>query len=168
MKNILIVNGHQYYDVVAKGELTNKIIERATDFFKQNGFDVKYTHIEKGYDIKKSVINLSGLMQFYFNILLIGWEFLGLVKNILMKLLLKEDTIQVMEEVEVMRVKLMESGGLLKGKKYMLSITYNCPKSEFNNPNGFFDGLSLDEANVATHKTFQFVGLRTFKNLLYA
>lgn len=35
MKNILIVNGHQYYDVVAKGELTNKIIERATDFFKQ-------------------------------------------------------------------------------------------------------------------------------------
>ncbi len=47
-------------------------------------------------------------MQFYFNILLIGWEFLGLVKNILMKLLLKEDTIQVMEEVEVMRVKLME------------------------------------------------------------
>ena len=37
MKNILIVNGHQYYDVVAKGELTNKIIERATDFFKQNG-----------------------------------------------------------------------------------------------------------------------------------
>ncbi len=25
MKNILIVNGHQYYDVVATGELTNKI-----------------------------------------------------------------------------------------------------------------------------------------------
>ncbi len=43
----------------------------------------------------------------------------------------------------------------------MLSITYNCPKEgEFNNPNGFFDGLSLDEANVATHKTFQFVGLQ--------
>jgi modulator of drug activity B len=55
------------------------------------------------------------------------------------------------------------SGGLLKGKKYMLSITYNCPKSEFNNPNGFFDGLSLDEANVATHKTFQFVGLEPLK-----
>ena len=35
MKNILIVNGHQYYDVVAKGELTNKIIERATDFLNK-------------------------------------------------------------------------------------------------------------------------------------
>ena len=41
---------------------------------------------------------------------------LGLAKNILMKLLLKEDTIQVMEEVEVMRSKTYGSGGLLKGK----------------------------------------------------
>ncbi|PKN14368.1 MAG: flavodoxin, partial [Deltaproteobacteria bacterium HGW-Deltaproteobacteria-24] len=51
------------------------------------------------------------------------------------------------------------SGGLMKGKKYMLSLTYNCPSSEFSNNNGFFDGLSLDEANIATHKTFQFCGL---------
>jgi modulator of drug activity B len=40
----------------------------------------------------------------------------------------------------------------------MLSFTYNCPKSEFNNPEGFFEGMSLDEANVALHKTFQFCG----------
>ena len=44
-------------------------------------------------------------------------------------------------------------------KKYMLSFTYNCPTSEFDNPKGFFDGLSLDEANVALHKTFQFCGV---------
>jgi modulator of drug activity B len=57
------------------------------------------------------------------------------------------------------------SGGLMQGKKYMLSLTYNCPTTEFNNKEGFFSGLSLDEANVATHKTFQFCGaepLETF------
>lgn len=48
------------------------------------------------------------------------------------------------------------SGGLMNGRKYMLSFTYNCSASEFDNPKGFFDGLSLDEANVALHKTFQF------------
>ena len=48
----------------------------------------------------------------------------------------------------------------MNGKKYMLSFTYNCPKSEFDNPDGFFDGLSLDEANVALHKTFQFCGVK--------
>lgn len=36
------------------------------------------------------------------------------------------------------------SGGLMQGKQYMLSITYNCPISEFNNKEGFFEGLSLD------------------------
>jgi modulator of drug activity B len=50
------------------------------------------------------------------------------------------------------------SGGLMQDKKYMLSLTYNCPTSEFSSNDGFFDGLSLDEANIATHKTFQFCG----------
>jgi modulator of drug activity B len=45
----------------------------------------------------------------------------------------------------------------------MLSITYNCPTSEFSNKEGFFEGLSLDEANVATHKTFQFCGAEPLK-----
>ena len=40
----------------------------------------------------------------------------------------------------------------------MLSFTYNCPPSEFDNPDGFFEGLSLDEANIALHKAFQFCG----------
>ena len=46
----------------------------------------------------------------------------------------------------------------MQGTKYMLSLTYNCPDTEFSAKDGFFDGLSLDEANVATHKTFQFCG----------
>ncbi len=45
----------------------------------------------------------------------------------------------------------------------MLSLTYNCPTSEFGNKDGFFDGLSLDEANIATHKIFQFCGLEPLK-----
>ena len=52
------------------------------------------------------------------------------------------------------------SGGLMNDKKYMLSLTYNCPESEFDNKEGFFEGLSLDEANYAVHKTFQFCGAK--------
>jgi modulator of drug activity B len=54
------------------------------------------------------------------------------------------------------------SGGLMHDKRYMLSFTYNCPKSEFDNPQGFFNGLSLDEANIALHKTFQFCGVKPY------
>ena len=41
MKKVLIINGHQYYDVVARGELTQKYIDKATKFFLDNGFEVK-------------------------------------------------------------------------------------------------------------------------------
>ena len=51
MKKVLILNGHQYYDVVAKGELTQHFIDKANDFFIKNGFEVKQTHIEKGYNV---------------------------------------------------------------------------------------------------------------------
>ena len=47
----------------------------------------------------------------------------------------------------------------MNDKKYMLSITYNCPACEFDNKDGFFEGLSVDQANFAVHKTFQFCGL---------
>ena len=47
----------------------------------------------------------------------------------------------------------------MQGKKYMLSLTYNCPATEFGNKEGFFDGLTLDQANIATHKTWQFCGV---------
>ena len=53
MKKVLILNGHQYYDVVAKGDLTNHYIDCANKFFEENGFEVKQTHIEKGIQYKK-------------------------------------------------------------------------------------------------------------------
>ena len=152
MKKVLIINGHQYYDVVARGELTNKIIEKANKFFKENGFEVKYTHIEKGYDVKEECekFEWADAVLFQYPVYWMGVPWIS-------KKYFDETFTQGRHS------KTYGSGGLLKGKKYMLSITYNCPKSEFNNPNGFFDGLSLDEANVATHKTFQFVGLEPLK-----
>ena len=44
----------------------------------------------------------------------------------------------------------------------MLSITYNCPKVNLI-IQMVFDGLSLDETNVATHKNFSICWIRTFK-----
>ena len=40
MKKVLIINGHQYYDNVAKGELTQHFIDKANDFFVKNNFEV--------------------------------------------------------------------------------------------------------------------------------
>ncbi|MAD41034.1 MAG: flavodoxin [Arcobacter sp.] len=159
-KKVLILNGHQYYDVVAKGELTQNYIDYAKNFFKENGFEVKYTHIEKGYETKDECDKFEWADYILFQYP-VYWMSLPWIS----KKYIDETFTQGIHYTSDGRSrsdasKLYGSGGLLQGKKYMLSLTYNCPKSAFNNENSLFDGLSLDEAHVAVHKTFQFCGLK--------
>jgi len=163
MKKILILNGHQYYDVVAKGELTQHYIDTANDFFLKNGFEVKHTHIEKGYDVEEECqkFEWADYVLFQYPVYWMGVPWIT-------KKYFDETFTQGRHYTSDGRSRSDESktygtGGLLKGKKYMLSVTYNCPTSEFDNPKGFFDGLSLDQAHIATHKTFQFCGLEPLK-----
>jgi modulator of drug activity B len=162
MKKVLILNGHQYYPQVAQGNLTNNFIEKARAFFSLNGFEVKYTHIDKGYDLEEEKEKLV-------------WADYVLFQHPVYWMGLPWITKKYFDEVLTAGVhyandgrsrddasKTYGSGGLLKGK-YMISLTYNCPTSEFDNDKGFFDGLSLDEANMPTHKIFQFLGLEPLK-----
>lgn len=159
MKKVLIINGHQYYDFVAKGELTQKYIDKANDFFIENGFEVKHTHIEKGYDVEEECTKFewADYILFQYPVYWMGLPWIA-------KKYFDETFTQGRHYVNDGRSRSDESkrygsGGLLNGKKYMLSLTYNCPTSEFSNKDGFFDGLTLDEAHIAVHKTFQFCGL---------
>ena len=160
MKKVLIINGHQYYDVVARGELTQKYIDKATKFFLDNGFEVKHTNIENGYKIEEECekFEWADAVLFQYPVYWMGLPWIA-------KKYLDETFTQGRHYSSDGRSrsdasKLYGSGGLLTGKKYMLSLTYNCPASAFDNKNSLFDGLSLDEAQVAVHKTFQFCGLK--------
>ncbi len=162
MKKVLIINGHQYYDVVARGELTQHYIDKANEFFLNNGFDVKNTHIEKGYDIKEESDKLVWadyiLLQYPVYWMGTPWITKKYFDEVLTQGVHYASDGRSREDAS----KTYGSGGLLSGK-YMLSVTYNCPSSEFDNKNGFFDGLSLDEAHIATHKIFQFCGMDPLK-----
>ena len=160
MKKVLIINGHQYYDVVARGELTQKYIDKATKFFLDNGFEVKHTNIENGYKTEEECekFEWADAVLFQYPVYWMGVPWIT-------KKYFDETFTQGRHYTSDGRSrsdesKLYGSGGLLQGKKYMLSLTYNCPDSAFDNKNSLFDGLSLDEAHVAVHKTFQFCGLK--------
>ena len=159
-KKVLILNGHQYYDVVARGELTQAYINKANDFFLKNGFEVKHTNIEKGYTIEEECekFEWADYVLFQHPVYWMGVPWIA-------KKYFDETFTQGRHYSSDGRSrsdasKLYGSGGLLTGKKYMLSLTYNCPESAFDNKNSLFDGLSLDEAQIAVHKTFQFCGLK--------
>ena len=159
MKKVLILNGHQYYDVVAKGELTQAYINKANDFFVKNGFEVKHTNIEKGYEKEEECEKFEWADYVLFQYPVYWMSVPWIAKKYIDETFTQGRHYSSDGRSRSDASKLYGNGGLLQGKKYMLSLTYNCPASAFDNKNSLFDGMSLDQAHVAVHKTFQFCGL---------
>ncbi|PPK61535.1 modulator of drug activity B [Malaciobacter marinus] len=163
MKNVLIINGHQRYDEIAEGKLTQTFINKAQDFFENNNFEVKHSVVESDYNIKEELekFKWADYILFQYPVYWMGVPWL--TKKYMDEIFSGgNNTVTFVNDGRSRSdsSKKYGSGGLMTDKKYMLSLTYNCPSSEFNNKDGFFDGLTLDEANVAIHKTFQFCGAK--------
>ncbi|MGE4398172.1 MAG: NAD(P)H-dependent oxidoreductase [Campylobacterales bacterium] len=161
MKNVLLLTLHQKYEGIANGNLTKNLIDEAKSFFGANGYQIKDTVIEAGYDVKEELekFKWADIIFVQSPVYWMGLPWLG--KKYIDEIFSGGvGTVTYASDGRTRSdpSKTYGSGGLMNGKKYMLSFTYNCPTSEFDNPKGFFDGLSLDEANVALHKTFQFCG----------
>ncbi|WP_075183067.1 NAD(P)H-dependent oxidoreductase [Pantoea sp. 1.19] len=52
------------------------------------------------------------------------------------------------------------SGGLLQGKRYLLSLTWNAPLEAFTDADQFFDGVGVDGLYLHFHKANQFLGMQ--------
>jgi modulator of drug activity B len=165
MKHVLLLNLHQKYEGIANGNLTRDLLNEARAFFLTNGYDVKETTIDSGYDVAEELQKFEWADLFFVQspVYWMGLPWLG-KKYIDEIFSAGVNTITYSSDGRSRTdpTKTYGSGGLMKDKRYMLSFTYNCPESEFDNPQGFFDGLSLDEANVALHKTFQFCGAKPY------
>jgi len=162
MKNVLIINGHQKYEGFADGNLTRDYINKATDVFTSNNFDVKHTNVEKEYTVDKEIEKLQWadiiLFQFPVYWMSVPWMAKKYIDDVFTP---SQGQLYVNDgRSRDDASKKYGGGGLMKDTQYMLSITYNCPASEFSNKDGFFEGLSLDEANFAVHKIFQFCGAK--------
>jgi len=165
MQNVLIINGHQKYEGFAEGNLTKDYINRAKDFFSANGFNIKETVIEDGYDANEEIEKLlwadAILLQYPVYWMSVPW----ITKKYFDEVFTPSQGKLYVDDGRSREdsTKRYGSGGLMKDKKYMLSLTYNCPSSEFSNEDSFFEGLSLDEANFAVHKIFQFCGAKALE-----
>ncbi len=167
MKNVLIINGHQRYENIAEGNLTRAYIDIADKFLTKNKFNVKHSVVESEYDIKNEVEKFNWadyfIVQYPVYWMGVPWitkKYIDEIFSAGVGSVTYLDDGRSREDLS----KKYGSGGLMKNKKYMISLTYNCPINEFDNKDGFFDGLSLDEANIATHKTFQFCGVKPMKS----
>lgn len=167
MKRVLLLNLHQKYEGFANGNLTKDLLSEAKTFFLKQGYEVKETAVDEGYDVANELEKFQWADLFFVQspVYWMGLPWLG--KKYIDDIF--SGGVNTVTYVSDGRSrtdpsKTYGSGGLMEGKRYMLSFTYNCPESEFNNPKGFFEGMSVDEANVALHKTFQFCGVKPYSS----
>lgn len=165
MKRVLLLNLHQKYEGIANGNLTKDLLKEAKSFFLNHGYEVQETTIDEGYDVAEELEKFKWADLFFVQspVYWMGLPWLG--KKYIDDIFsggVNTVTYASDGRSRTDPSKTYGRGGLMEGKRYMLSFTYNCPVSEFDNPQGFFDGMSVDEANVALHKTFQFCGVKPY------
>jgi len=158
MATVLILNLHQKYEGFANGGLNGAIADAAAEYFRTKGYAVETTVIEAGYDVAQELEKFKRADLFFVQspVYWMGLPWMG--KKYIDEIFSGGNGTVTFKNDGRSEGGKYGSGGLMKTKRYMLSFTYNCPASEFNNPDGFFEGLSVDGANIALHKTFQFCG----------
>jgi modulator of drug activity B len=167
MKHVLLLNLHQKYEGFANGNLTHDLLAEAKKFFLAHGYEVRETSIDGGYDVAEELDKFKWADVFFVQSPVYWMGLPWLAKKYVDEVFTGgNNTVTYVSDGRSRddASKKYGSGGLMQGKKYMLSFTYNCPPSEFNNPNGFFEGMSVDQANIALHKLFQFCGAQPLKS----
>ena len=142
MKNVFIINGHQYYPF-AEGKLNKALIDKASIMLGDADFTMRTTVTEQDYDVEKEIDNFLWadiiLLQTPLNWMGVTWSFKKYLDEVLTAGMMGKLSNGDGRSSEAPK-KNYGLGGLLQGK-YMISVTANAPKEAFNNPEEkFFDG----------------------------
>lgn len=160
MTRIHILNAHQKWAGIAEGGLNKFFVDLAVnEIAKHQEMICTVTNIEDVYDIASEVELLANadliIVQFPMYWMSLPW----LAKKYIDEVFMAGYGRIYANDGRAVEGGLYGSGGMLSGK-YMLSITCNAPVEAFNEKTQFFHGLGVDDAFIAVHNAFKFVGLK--------
>jgi NADPH dehydrogenase (quinone) len=163
MKNILIINAHQFYEGFSEGKLNSTMVDIAKETVLASGCEVKLTSIEKGYDINQEVekhlwadLIITQSPVFWFGA---PWIYKKYVDEIFTAGLVQQNLIVDDGRTRKDPAKQYGTGGKMQGKKYMLSLTWNAPEQAFNDSKQFlFEGKSVDDVFISNTANYKFCG----------
>ncbi|MEA5097210.1 MAG: NAD(P)H-dependent oxidoreductase [Burkholderiaceae bacterium] len=160
MSNILIVNAAKSFGH-SGGKLNTYLSEVAQETLASVGHGVKITHVDQGYDIEEEIGKYLWANTIIYQIP--AWwmgepwilkEYVDKVFTAGAGRLFRDDG-----RTRSDPSKKYGSGGMLHGKTYMLSVTWNAPMEAFTEPGQFFEGKGVDAVYFPIHKANQFLGL---------
>lgn len=162
MKKIFVINGHQYYPF-AEGKLNKAFEEKATELFKNEGYEIKQTSTEKAYNVDDEIEKFQWadviFIQAPLNWMSISWSFKKYLDEVLTAGMMGK--LSAGDGRSAAEPKANYGLGGLLDAKYMFSFTANAPKEAFNNSNEkFFDGISEDDLLLPMHLNMKWFGLK--------
>ncbi|AJI96113.1 flavodoxin-like fold family protein [Yersinia ruckeri] len=160
MSNILIINAMKEF-AHSKGELNHTLTTEAVECLQELGHQVKITVVDQGYDIETEIENFlwADTLIYQMPAWWMGppWTLKKYIDDVFTEghgRLYQSDGRTRSDDN-----KKYGSGGLLQGKTYMLSVTWNAPMEAFTDPEQFFHGVGIDGVYLPVHKANQFLGM---------
>ncbi|UVO08781.1 NAD(P)H-dependent oxidoreductase [Pectobacterium polonicum] len=160
MQNILLINAGKSF-AHSKGELNHTLTDIAASFLRDKGHDVRVTVVDNGYDIEQEIQNYLWADTIIYQ--MPGWwmDTPWILKKYIDDVFTAGHGSLYASDGRSRSdaSKKYGSGGLLQGRKYMLSLTWNAPLEAFDDPDQFFHGVGVDGVYLPFHKANQFIGL---------
>lgn len=162
MKNILIINAHEYYPI-SEGKLNGALVDMAVRILSDKGYEVQTTTMKDDYavdtEVEKHQWADAIILQTPVNWMGVPWSFKKYMDRVYSAGL--DGTLCDGDgRTRSDPTKQYGSGGTLRGKKYMLSLTFNAPKAAFDDPNQYlFQGRSVDDLFFPMHMNFRFFAM---------
>lgn len=152
MKTLLLILGKETNEF-AKGNYNQSLFEVALEILKER-YQILTTIVEDGYDVPEEIAKFKQADAVIFQYPVYWFMMPSKLKQYL-------DDVYAYGEFFAFSGGEYGSGGLMKGKKFMLSTTWNAPIEVFNNQhlNSFFEGRSAEDVLLPMRKSQEYCGL---------
>lgn len=136
-KKVLIINAHLTYPNWTEGTLNNAFFQSAKEFFRGKSYEVMETTIEDGYkpeeEEQKHLAADIVILQMPVNWFGAPWIYKKYVDEVFNSGLFSKSFLTGDGRTKDDPTKQYGTGGLLQGKKFMISATWNAPAEAFDN-----------------------------------
>ncbi|MES2025782.1 MAG: NAD(P)H-dependent oxidoreductase [Pseudomonadota bacterium] len=163
MKNVLIINAHQFYEGISTGSLNETMTEVIQNEMEKQGYQVRHTEIEQGYDLDTEVQKhvWADLIILQSPVYWFGmpWIYKKYVDEVFTAGMFLKSFLTGDGRTRDDPSKQYGTGGKMQGKKYMLSLTWNAPQEAFGNKEQvLFAGKTVDDVFISNTANYKFCG----------
>jgi modulator of drug activity B len=167
--NIFIINGGQIFGH-SGGRFNKTLTQFSIDFFsKKPGFKLRSTDINEGYDAKAEVENFKWADIIIYHTPIWWFQLPHGFKMYIDKVFTEGHQNGIYRnDGRTSSNPLINygTGGLMQGKKYLLTTSWNAPATAFTLPGEFFNERSVDEGPLfGFHRMNAFAGMEPLKSI---